>query len=126
MLEGLYIIHDLDLDTPLYADPDPSDVDEEAWDVAKEAIVEAVDGDGSHDDVQQVGELLVGWRYLSRPGVSFVAIVTDDVSKRLLKKFLKMLSKHYLNEVDDPTDPERDGLYDVVVDVIPPWEDEED
>jgi hypothetical protein len=55
--------------------------------------------------------------------VSFVAIVTDDVRAADVDRYLLLFSRRYMDQVDDPRNPERDGVEDIVVDVIPPWED---
>ena len=41
-----------------------------------------------------------------------------------LRSYLDELSQLYMDEVDDPRNPERVGLEDLLLDVIPPWEDE--
>lgn len=125
MLVGLYIFIDDDFSDPVYADPDSEELDGTAWEAACEAVNDALDGEGSLTGVEQVGEYLVGWRTRNREGISFVAIVTDDVKPQSVDTYLKAVTRVYFDEVDDPRNPERDGVQDVVVEVIPPWEDDE-
>lgn len=124
MVVALYIFVDDDYDNPIYADPDRDDLEPELYTAMCEAANEALEGDrpgtGTHTDID---EMRLGWRFHSRLSLHFVCVVTDDVEAADLETYLKDLQKQYLDEVDDPRDPERDGVEDVVVDVIPPWED---
>jgi len=126
MLIGLYIFVDDDFDDPVYADPRPADLDEDVWVAGCEAVQDAIDEEGEITGLKKVGESLVAWRVLPRTEVSFLAIVTDDVKPASVQAYLSLLARRYLDEVDEPKTPERDGVADVVVDVIPPWEEEDE
>jgi hypothetical protein len=126
MLIGLYIFVDEEFSDPLYADPDPEDLEEDYWSAVCEAVVEALEGDREAVGVVQRGEAWLGWRTMPRSGLSFVAVVTDDVKPASVAGYLQHLARTYMDEVDDPLNPERDGVEDVVVEVIPPWEDEDE
>lgn len=126
MLLGLYIFVEDDFDDPIYADPNPQELDEDAWVAGCEAVQDALDEEGELQGVRAVGEALVAWRLLPRSEISFLAIVTDDVKPPSLQTYLGLLAKRYMDEVEDPRNPERDGVADVVIDVIPPWEEEDE
>lgn len=126
MLLGLYIFLEDDFGDPIYGDPDPEDLDEDAWVAGCEAVQDALDEEGELLGVRAVGESLVAWRVLPKSEISFLAIVTDDVKPPSLQTYLGLLAKRYMDEVEDPRNPERDGVADVVVDVIPPWEEEDE
>ena len=51
-----------------------------------------------------------------------MAIVSDDIRSSDVESYLKQVQRRYFDEVDDARRPERDGVADVVVDVIPPWD----
>ena len=124
MVVALYIFVDDDFDTPIYGEPDREELDPDLHRVLCETVNEAFEGDrpasGHHTEVD---ELRVGWRFMSRLGLSFICAVPDDVKPGELDAYLKALQKHYLDEVDDPREPEREGVEDVIVDVVAPWED---
>ena len=126
MLVGLYIFLDDDFEDPIYGDPDSEDLEPDLWERACTAVNDALDEEHAADGVVTVGEYHVGWRVFVKQGVSFVAMVTDDVRNQDVDKYLSNLARRYMDEVDDARNPEREGVEDVVVDVIPPWEDEED
>lgn len=126
MLTGLYIFVDDEFDDAIYRDPHPEDLEEGLWEAVCETTLEVIEGDADLDGSRPLGEHLIGWRHLGRFGLTFVAVVTDDVKPQSLSRYLRDLSRRYLDEVDDARDPEREGVEDVVVDVIPAWEDEED
>ena len=126
MLVGLYIFVDDDFGHPVYADPSPDDTDEELWEVLCERANDAVEGDADAQGIVSAGERLIGWRHLVKNGVSFVCVVTNDIKSSQVNKYLRALAREYLDEVDDVRRPDRAGIKDVVVDVIPPWEEEED
>lgn len=123
LLVALYILVEDEFRDPVYGDPDPEELDEGLWERVCELIVEALEDDGDLVGTEDLGENRIGWRTLPRSGLSFVCIVTDDVAKGDVATFLKELSQRYLDEVDDIRSPERAGVADVVIDVIPPWED---
>lgn len=124
MLAGLYIIVDDGYDTPVYADPSPGELDEGVWSTVCEIVQDVFDEERDAKGSVAVGDALVGWRALVKAGITFVAIVRD-VKAPLLDSYLQRLARRYSDEVDDPRSPDREGVEDVVVDVIPPWEDEE-
>ncbi len=123
MLVGLYIFLDDEFGDPVYADPKPDDQESDLWQAACEAVNDALDEERESHGVITVGENRVGWHSLVRQGVSFVAMVTDDVKASDVERYLSNLARRYADEVDDVRNPERSGVEDVVVDVIPPWED---
>ena len=126
MLLGLYIFIDDDFDDPVYGDPSPGDQDETLWEIACEAVNDALEEEGTVHGVRNSGESRVAWNVHARQGISFVAMVSDDVKASEVEKFLANLARRYMDEVDDPRNPERHGVEDVVVDVIPPWEEEDE
>ncbi len=125
MLRSVYIFVDSDFDIPLYAEPEPADVDPDVWETICEAVNEAIDGDGDSHGFTRIGDQTVGWKIHVKLGISFVAVVDQSVKTRHLASYLKGLTTRYLDEVDDARRPEREGVVDVVVDVIPPWEDDD-
>ena len=122
MLEAVYIFLEDDFEDPIYADPEPSELEADLWQALCEAIHEAVDGEGDYEGTVVVEEWRVGWKLVGKIGTAFACVVTDDVSAQDVQGYLTALARHYADEVDDPTEPERDGVADIVVDVIPPWE----
>ena len=126
MLLGLYIFIDDDFEDPIYSDPAPVDQEPALWEAACEAVNDALDEERDPQGVMTVGEVRVGWNVMVRQGVAFVAMVTDDVGSKDVAAYLSLLVKRYADEVDDVRNPERDGVEDVVVDVIPPWEEREE
>ncbi len=125
MLQALYIFIDDDFNDPIYADPDSEDVDEDLWHHICEAVNDALEGDAKSDGSRVVGETRFAWKVFLKTGLSFVVATDDEVKPSLLDKYLVQLSRQYMDEVDDIRHPDRDGVADVVVDVIPPWEDED-
>lgn len=126
MLAGLFIIVDEDFDDIIYADPTPEDMDPELWEKVVEVVQDSAEADAAAEGTVKVGEYWVGFRALHRNGLTFVAVVEDMVPEGQVQAYLKNLIRHYFDEVDDVRNPERDGVADVVVDIIPPWEDDED
>jgi hypothetical protein len=122
MLQGVYIFRDDDFDLPLYADPDTGDLEPEVWEALVEAVSEALDGEARPEGHVAVDEVVVGWKVLLRVGLSFAAVCEAGVLLTDVESYLRALARHYMDEVDDPRKPERDGVEDVVVDVLPPWE----
>jgi hypothetical protein len=124
MLVGLFIFLDDEFEDPLYGDPaDPADLDPVVWQTACEAVNDALDEEGHASGVRTVSETHVAWNSFVKQGISFVAMVTDDVKGSDVERYLAHLARRYMDEVDDARNPEREGVEDVVVDVIPPWED---
>jgi hypothetical protein len=122
MLLGLYIFVDDDFDDPVYADPALEDLDEEVRVALCEAVDDAIEGDGPANGHRAIGEVIVAWRTQTRTGLSFVAVVEDLVKPADAAEYLSALTNAYMDEVDDPRNPERDGVADVVADVLPPWD----
>ncbi|TNE92557.1 MAG: hypothetical protein EP330_01030 [Deltaproteobacteria bacterium] len=122
MLEALLLVLDADFERPLYAEPEIDEIDEE-WIARLVAIVDEVaEGDRRADGCDQYEEWHLGYKVLSRFGLAFCAVVTDDVPAAEVQTYLNNLAKQYTDEVDDIRDPDLDGLGDLIVDVIPPWE----
>lgn len=122
MLVGVYIFKDDDFELPIYADPEPDELEPEVWTALAESISDALDGESPAEGHLAQGELIIGWKVLLRMGLSFGVVCEDGVLLQDVETYLRDLSRSYLDEVDDPRHPERDGVEDVVVDVIPPWE----
>lgn len=126
MLLGVYIIVDDEYDSPIYAEPKASELEEDVWERICELVEDVLDGDREPRGTVVVGEALVGWRSLTKTGITFVAVVSDDVRPQLVELYLQKLAKRYADEVDDWRSPDKGGVADVVIDVIPPWEGDED
>ncbi|MEN0061009.1 MAG: hypothetical protein AAGA48_02605 [Myxococcota bacterium] len=125
MSNGVFIFVDDDFNRPVYADPDPDDVDPDLFGAICERITEALEDEGDAKGCVTTGELRLAWNTHLKSGLSFVAFA-GNASKRQLERYLKSVSQRYFDEVDDVRSPDRVGVEDVVVDVIPPWEDEDD
>ena len=126
MLEFVVIALEDDPTEPVYAEPGLEDIDEDLSERMLAAVNLAFEGDGKADGTATFGGLRYGWRVLVRAGVGFGAAVTDDVSSGQLTKYLKDLAAAYMDEVDDPREPELEGPDDVVAGVVPPWEEEDE
>ena len=128
MLVALFIFVDEDLEDPLYADPEADDLEPEVWERVAELIQDVsegdADGDGT-DTIDAADDAVIGWRLVPKTGLSFVAVVQDATASQV-ERYLKALQKRYFEEVDDVRRPEREGVDDVVVDVIPPWEEDDE
>ncbi len=123
---GVYIVVEDEFADPIYAEPDPEDLEEGLWERACEIVLEAIEGGGEIRGALVESGVLLGWRTLPKAGLSFLAFSPQEIGRARLEAYLKDLSQRYLDEVDDVRRPERAGVADVVVDVIPPWEEEED
>lgn len=121
MLHALVILVDDDFHSPIYAEPDPDDLEPEVWQTMRQLALDGMEGEVRNEGTREVGEGLLAWRFLPRNGLSFFAFV-EDIDASDVKAYLKDLVRQYFDEVDDVRKPERDGVADVVVDVIPPWE----
>ena len=126
VLLALSIIVDDDLERPIYVDPDPEDVEAEVWDAVCELVQELLDGERQKSGKSQEAGFSLVWRHLARQTLTFVAAAGEDMPVASISTYLENLSERYLDEVADPRNPERDGVADVVVDIIPPWEDDDD
>lgn len=124
MLLGLYIFRDDEFDDPLYAEPASGDLDDGLWEAICEAANDAQEGTTDPEGHVAVGEAWVGWRWNEATGLTFVAAVTDDVKASQVAGYLSKLARRYLDETDDPRAPDRMGVVDVVVDVLPPWDED--
>ncbi|MEZ4239654.1 MAG: hypothetical protein R3F59_26570 [Myxococcota bacterium] len=126
MLLGLYIIVDDDVEDPVYAEPNPADLDDGVWEKVCETVEALIDGDADARGSTSVGEAVVAWRAMVKLGLTFVAVVSDDVKVSQIDAYLTKLAKRYVDEVDELRTPDRGGVADVVLDVVPPWEDDDD
>ena len=126
MLIGLYIFIDDEFEDPVYGEPSPADQDATLWEIACEAVNDALEDEATVHGVKNSGKSRVAWNVHARQGISFVAIVSDEVKAGEVEKYLAKLARRYMDEVDDPRNPERAGVDDVVIDVIPPWEVDDD
>jgi hypothetical protein len=125
MLVGVYILVDDEYETPIYADPSPSELDEGLWPKICELVQDVLDGEQETRGTIQLGESLVGWRSLLKTGITFVAVVSAGVRPQSVEVYLQKLAKRYADEVDDWRSPDKAGVADVVIDVIPPWEEDD-
>lgn len=124
MPNGVLIFVDDDYARPVYAQPDPGELDTELFDTICERLTDALDGEGDARGSEKMGDHRFGWSTHLKSGLSFVAFA-ENVTRRRLDAYLKSVSQRYFDEVDDVRSPDRVGVEDVVVDVIPPWEDED-
>lgn len=122
MLEALLLVLDGDFERPLYSDPEIDEQDEDWLAHFAELIEEVSEGERRSEGTVEVEEWIFGYKVLSRFGLAFCAVVTDDVPPATVIAYLGDLAKQYTDEVDDIRDPDLDGLGDLIVDVIPPWE----
>lgn len=126
MLLALSILLDDEFEFPIYADPSPEEIDPELWGGVCELIQEMLDGDREKVGSDILWGIPVVWRHLPRQGLTFVAAGSASLKDAAIGGYLKDLAERYQDEVVNLRNPERDGLADVVIDVIPPWEDDED
>jgi len=124
MRVALLITVDEDLETPLYGDPHIEDVPESVSGALLELVTDILDGEVARRGILDVEEHRLGWKMTPRVGVLFLCVVTQGVLDSSLRSYLDELSQLYMDEVDDPRNPERVGLEDLLLDVIPPWDDE--
>lgn len=122
VLVGLYIFQGDDFASPLYAEPTQREAEPEVWEAATQRALAVYEGEGEPVGVASEGDWRIGWRAVPHSDVVAVAVVSDEVQRRDLERFLKDLVTRYVDEVDDPSRPDRHGVADVVVDVVPPWE----
>lgn len=124
MLVGLYIFLDDEFDDPIYADPIPAELDEGLWEAICELANDAIDEEIGAEGARTRGDSIVAWRHIERVGITFVAVVSSDIRAAQVDAYLSNLSRRYLDEVDDARTPDKEGVEDVVVDVIPPWDED--
>ena len=122
MLLGLYIIVDDEFDAPVYADRAADEQDETAWSLACECVNDALEGEGPARGVREHQEIVFAWRTQRKVGVSLISFASG-IKGRELAEYLRMIYARYADEVEDLRDPDRNGIEDVIVDVIPPWDD---
>ena len=126
LLLALSILLDDEFEVPIYAEPPPNEVDAEVWDGICELIQEVLAGDREKSGAVDLAENRIVWRHLGRVGLTFVAAASEALSIEALDAYLRALSNRYQDEVANLRNPERDGVADVVIDVIPAWEEEDD
>ena len=119
---GLWIFRDDEFGEPIYAEPASEDVEPSLWTALCEIALEAFEGDAARTGMQSAGDWNVRWKFHSKSGLSFVVAADQDLPSGEVKEFLDELVQRYFDEVDDVRFPEADGVEDIVVDVIPPWE----
>jgi hypothetical protein len=122
MAHGMYILRDCEFEDPIFADPVVDEVDTDVWAAVVAAVHEALEHDGQKTGTVEVGEQWVSWNVIARSGLSFVLVMDESYPKADVRAYLGALSTHYLGEVDDVRFPESDGLDDVLIDVIAPWD----
>lgn len=124
MGQAIWIFRDDEFNAPIFADPTREDLEDDAlWETACEHVLEAFEGDGARFDTTTEGTSRIGWKAHARTGITLVVAVPAEVAVSELKGFLSDLMQRYMDEVDDARFPEPAGVEDIVVDVIPPWED---
>jgi hypothetical protein len=124
MDQAVWIFRDDEFRSPLYAEPTKEDLEDDGlWTAVCEHVEQAYEDEGPRFDTATHGDWRVGWKHLAKVGLTFVVCVRGEVEAGMLKQYLTDLSKHYLDEVDEPRFPELDGVEDVVVDILPPWDD---
>jgi hypothetical protein len=121
MLHLLAIIVDDDFQPPIYIDPEPEDLDPDLWTAVRQIVVDVAEGELAAIGARDHADVQIAWRSVVKNGLTFVCVV-EDVETGDAKAYLKDLAARYFDEVDDVRRPERDGVADVVVDVIPPWD----
>lgn len=126
MLRALYIVVDDESDDPIYADPPVADLDEALFTRIAELVQDVMDGETEARGTEKTSDGLIGWRSLVKTGLTFVAVVSDAVKPQSLEVYLQKVAKKYVDEVDDWRSPDRGGVAEVVLDVIPPWEEDQD
>jgi len=122
MLRGVYIFVDDDFSDPVYAEPSLDELEHELRIRLCEIIDDAIEGERPASAIVSHGEVLIGYRFASRTGITHAAIVEDGVAKGDLTEYLQELASTYADEVDAPRQPERAGVADVVDVVERPWE----
>ena len=71
------------------------------------------------------GILLMAVSWASAPELSILGLILGlPIGAAGFIVYLQQLAKRYMDEVDDWRSPDKAGVADVVVDVIPPWEEE--
>ncbi|MCO4746024.1 MAG: hypothetical protein KC912_14610 [Proteobacteria bacterium] len=123
MLEALIIALDGDFERPLYAEPEVGDCDPDLVAMVGACVEEVFEGERKAEGTKLYEEWRLGWKVQVRLGLAFCAVVTDDVSASDLSKYISAIAQQYGDEIDDARSPDSDGIADLLVDVIPPWED---
>lgn len=122
MLHGLYILLDDDVGHPMYAQPEPEELDPELWQRACEHVLAALEGDADRRSTLDDDEVCVAIHIRPRLGLSFLAFVDEDVAPDEAQRYVDAIARTYLQEVDDPRHPEEAGLEELLMEVVPPWE----
>lgn len=122
MLVGLFIFVDDDFADPIYAEPELDDLDHDLGVFICQMIDDVIEGDRPNAGVVDRAGTLIGYKHNSRTGISHVAVVSDGVAKDELVEFLGELAQTYVDEVDVPRLPERDGVAELVEGIYPPWD----
>ena len=123
MANALFLYLDDEFDFPLYQDPPSDELDKELVVQVRQCVLDVLEDEAKPQGTKNHGELRIGWKHHAKTLLTFVAVVDDEVLVKDLEQWLSDLFTAYFDEVDDPTSPDRDGLADVIIDVIPPWED---
>jgi len=126
MEAGVYIFVDEDFERPLYGEPTPDEVEPALWEALCEAVHEAVDGDRARQGHGSAGGRRFAWHVAVKTGLAFVVTVPGRVAANATTSYLSSLVERYFDEVDDVRRPDRDGVEDVIIDVVAPWEDDEE
>lgn len=123
MLIGVYIFLEDDFQDPIYGEPARIELPDGVWAAIGEIVSDALEAESDPRGVTTKAGHQIGWRSLLKWGLSFVVVTTTDIRPQQVEQYLRELGNRYFDEVADLRHPERDGVADVVVDVIPPWED---
>ncbi len=126
MLESLLIFIDDDFDDPIYASPAPDELDEDLWHAICERLTDVLDGEDKSDGSAVVDNVRYNWRTYVKTGLSFVCATSHDFKSSKIDRYLQAVIRQYMEDVDDIRHPQRDGVEDIVLGVVPPWEEEED
>jgi len=126
MEAGVYIFLDEDFERPVFARPDPEEADEALWAGLCEAVHDAYEGEGDRAGTGDVDGYVFAWVLRPKFGLAFVATAPDRVDDDELSTYLADLVERYFDEVDDVRRPDPDGVEDVIIDVVAPWEDDEE
>lgn len=123
MLQALLLVLDQDLEHPLHSEPEIEELEDEH--IARLSIIleEVAEGERRSEGTEVLDDVVLGYRVLTRFGLAFCGIADDGITAAQLMEYLTDLVKAYTDEVDDLRNPDREGIGDVILDVIAPWED---
>lgn len=122
MLEAMVIVVDGDFERPVYAEPEFEEVEGELASLMEQVVEEVMDGERRSSGTISFEESTLAFKVRTRLGVAFLALISDDVEQQDVTSFLDDVVRQYLDNVDDARDPDLDGVADLLLDVIPPWE----